>query len=45
VFKVVYYVIWVAGTFKNSFWGETLLLLTVFKVVYYVNLDESTFKN
>jgi hypothetical protein len=37
--------IWDESTFKNSFWGETLQLLTVFKVVYYVIWDESTFKN
>jgi KRAB domain-containing zinc finger protein len=36
VFKVVYYVIRVASTFKNSFWRETLQLVMVFTVVYYV---------
>jgi hypothetical protein len=29
----------------NSFWGETIQLLTVFKVIYYVNSVASTFKN
>ena len=29
--KVIYPVIWLASTFKNSFWGETLQLLSVFK--------------
>ncbi len=38
-----YYVIWVASTFKNSYWGETLQLLPAFKVVYYVIWVASTF--
>jgi hypothetical protein len=45
VFKVVYYVIWVASTVENSFWRESLQLLTVIKVVYHVIWVASTFKN
>jgi hypothetical protein len=45
MFKVVYYVISVAITFENSFWGEALKLLTVFKVVYYVIRVASTVEN
>jgi hypothetical protein len=35
----------VAGTFKNSFWGETLQQLPVFKVVYPVFWVAKTFEN
>jgi hypothetical protein len=37
--------IWVASTFQNFFWGETLQLLTVFKVIYFLILVAITFKN
>jgi hypothetical protein len=35
----------VATTFMNSFWGETIQLLTVFEVIYYVISVASTFEN
>jgi hypothetical protein len=33
------------STSENSFWGETLQLLTMFNVVYYVIWVASTFEN
>jgi hypothetical protein len=45
MFKVLFPVIWVARTFKNSFWGEILQLLPMFKVIYPVSWVAKTFKN
>jgi hypothetical protein len=45
MFKVICLFIFVASTFKNSFWGETLPLLTVFKVIYPATGAARTFKN
>jgi hypothetical protein len=45
MFKVIYPVNWVAISFKNSFRGETLQLLTVFKVIYQDKWVAISFKN